>query len=941
MIPPLRHSLAALALTLFVVGGTGPLPAATTGIRWTTDSFRDFSAGTMPDGGVNVYASADGTVRLINAFDLNRDGRPDIFLPCNHAYGETVDLAIYWDQPGYGLQNVTHLPTEGGEDAAVADFNRDGYLDLVVVSSYNGARTELNAIVYFGGKDGFTKENRALLPTQGAEAVVAADLNHDGWPEIIVANNGRTYHVAVDLTQASYIYWNDHGKFSAERRTLLPTINGRDVAVADLNGDRAPDIVFAMAGNEAGEAGARIYWGRDGAYDAARSLFLAGEGSSAVALGDLNADGRPDLVLVNSERLKGREAGIYNIVDTVQLESAIFWNSPDGFSSDRRTGLPTVAGADAAIADVDGDGAPDVVFANNQSGASFVYWNSPQGFLHRRRLALPTNNAKAVLATDLNRDGHIDLAFANFNVGGRFEVDSFIYWGSTDGFSVDRRQSLPTNGASSVLAADFTGRGRNDLVFVNKQDGTDAETASSLYLSDPNDPSVFAAARRIEVETIGPDSYAAVDFNLDGRPDLVIPGKDGVSIYWGGEQLFRRDTRTAVITNYSVSARAADFDHDGYLDLALSEWQPGSQRTHVYYGSPAGFSTAARTALPVSGIRFHTIGDFNNDGWLDLAYPLSMQQKVVIFWNSPTGFDAQRQTELPVRSPVTLETADLNGDGFLELIVPNLYDQNPAPEKKTRSFGGSPEGDVFIYWGSAAGFAADRRQILPGIGLADAGVADLNHDGRLDLVLTSYHGGVHRQFPSYLYFQGPDGFSAERRQLLPTNSASGVMATDYNRDGWIDLLFANHHRNGSHRNNSYLYWGGPQGFSVENRLELPAKGPHLMTVTDAGNVFDRRPRYTYLSAARQFPDAKQLRAIAWQADVPPGTSVTLQIRSAATEAALAKAPWEGAQGEGSDFAAPQAAAKRPLRGPWVQYQVVFGNPGGGLPVLRSVTLGLD
>ncbi|MBL9213893.1 MAG: VCBS repeat-containing protein [Opitutaceae bacterium] len=906
------------------------LPTAAQPVRWQLDSFRAFSEGTLPDAGADIYAAADGTVRLINAFDFNRDGRPDIFLPCNHAYGEMIDLAIYWDQPGYGLQQVSHLPTEGGKDAAVADFNRDGFLDLVVVSGYNGARNELNAYVYLGGKDGFSKDRKLLLPTQGAEAVVAADLNGDGWPEIVVANNGRTYHVAVDYTKASYIYWNDAGKFSPERRTDLPTVNGRDVAVGDLNGDGAPDLVFVSAGNEAGEAGARVFWGGRDGYAAARSLFLPGEGSTAVTLGDLDADGRPELVLVNGERLKGREGGIYNMVDTVQLDSFIYWNAATGLDPARRTGLPTVAGTDAAIADLDRDGRVDLVFANSQGDASFVYWGSPEGFLHRRRLTLPTQNARAVLAADLNRDGHVDLAFANSNAGSRFDIDSYVYWGGPTGPSAGNRQGLPTSGAAAVLTADLNNRGRNDLIFINKQDGTDAETPASLYLSDPRDPAVFAASRRIEVETIGPDGYSAADFNLDGRPDLVIPGRDGVSLYWGDDRGYRREHRTPVISNYAVSARVADFNRDGHLDLMLSEWQPGSDRTHVYYGSAGGFSTAARTALPVSGIRFHTLGDFNKDGWLDVAFPLFIEEKVVIFWNSAQGFTPDRRSELPVRSPVTLETADLNGDGYLELIVPNMYDKHPAPEKKSRSFGGSPEGDVFIFWGSAAGFSADRRDVLPGIGLADAGVADFNNDGRLDLAISSYHGGVHRQFPSYVYFQGPQGFTAENRILLPTNSASGVMTIDYNGDGWTDLLFANHHKDGSHRNDSYLYWGGPEGFSPDRRLELPAKGPHLMTVVDPGNIYDRRPQHAYVSPAKAFPAAKRLRKLAWNADTPPGTAVRLQVRSAASAAALAQAPWENAPDSGLA-----------LRGPWVQFQAILENPGGGLPVLRSVTLDFE
>ena len=931
----LRAALAALAFT------SVRLPAAEPALRWQLDSFRAFSEGTLPDGGVNIYAAADGTMRLINAFDFNRDGLPDILLPSNHAQGEIIDLSIYWDQPGYSTKQVTRLPTEGGKDAAVADLNRDGHLDLVVVSGFNGARNELNAYVYWGAKEGFSTGRRTLLPTQGAEAVVIADLNADGWPEIVIANNGRTYHVAIDNIQQSYIYWNDRGSFAPGRKTVLPTINGRDVAVGDLNADGAPDIVFVSTGNEPNEAGARIFWGRDGAYDAARSQFLPGEGSSATALGDLNGDGKPDLVLVNRERLKGREAGIYNIVDTVQLDSFIYWNSAEGFDPARRTGLPTVEGSDAAIGDLDRDGWPELIFANAQGDASFVYWGSPEGFQPRRRLALPTSNAQAVVAADLQRSGHLDLVFANSNRGNQFDIESYIYWGGPQGPAADRRQAVPTSGASAIVVADLKNQKRNDLIFINKMDGTGGETPGSLYLSDRKNPNVFSAAQRIEVDSHGPDGYSAADLNLDGHADLLIAEGGGPAIYWGGESGYKRETRTTISGNFAVSTRLADFNRDGYLDAMLSEWRPGSEKTHVYYGGPAGFSPAARTALPVGGIRFHTIADFNNDGWIDVAFPLFSEEKVAIFWNGPDGFTASRRTDLPVRSPVTLETADLNGDGFLDLLVPNMYDLHPGPGKGTGSFGGSPEGDMFIFWGSRGGFSAERRTLLPGIGFADAGVADFNNDGRLDIAISSYHGGVHRQFPSYVYWQGPNGFDPKSVTMLETNSASGIMTTDYNADGWTDLLFANHHKDGSHRNDSYLYWGGPKGFSPERRLALPAKGPHLMTVTDPGNVFDRWPRYAYISPAKEFSAAKRLRAISWTADTPPGTAIRFQVRSAATAEALAKAAWEGAQGPDSYFAQPAKAAGLGLHGPWVQFQALLENPGGGLPVLRSATLDFE
>ena len=935
----LPRSLCFISASLVL--GAVALPGGSPPERWQMDSFRAFAEGSLPDGGVNIYTAANGTVRLINAFDLNLDGLPDIFLPCNHAYGEKVDLSIYWDQPGYSKDHVARLPTEGGEDAAVSDLNRDGFPDLIVVNSFDGTKNELSAYIYWGSPRGYSPDHRSLLPTQGGEAVSVADLNDDGWPDLVIANNGRTYHVAVDKIQESYIYWNRQGQFAAEHKTILPTINGRDAAIADLNQDGAPDIVLVSAGNEAGEAGARIYWSRNGSFAASHSMFLPGEGSGAVTIADLNRDGRPDVILVNSERLKGREGGIYNIVDTVQLDSFIYWNSATGFDPAKRTGLPTVAGSDAATGDLDLDGWPEIIFANGKGDASFVYWGSPEGYQTRRRIALPTNNARAVLAADLNKDGNLDLVFANFSLGHTFDTDSFIYWGSPKGPTAQNRQNIPTSGASAVIASDLRQQGRSDLIFMNKQDGTGAQTPASLYLSDRRNPAVFSPDSRIDVDTSGPDTYSSVDVNLDGYPDLIIPGSDGVSIMWGGENHFQGKERTQVFSNYASSTRLADFNRDGYLDLISSEWSPGSNETHLYYGSPAGFSPASRTAFPIGGCRFHTIADFNGDGWLDVAFPLFSEEKVCIFWNGPTGFQAANRTDLPGRSSVALEAADLNRDGFIDLIVPNLFDKNPPPESKTRSFGGSPDGGVFIYWGQRTGFSNTHRTVLPALGAEDAAVADFNNDGTLDLAISSYHGGSRRDLPSYIYWQGPQGFEASNVTRLETYSASGILATDFNADGWMDLFFANHQRNGNHRTDSFLYWGGPNGYVAEHRLDLPSRGTHLMTVTDHGNISDRQHDYHYISPAKELVSAEMLRAISWSADTPPGTSLRFQLRSATTFAGLADAPWEGPAGHNTYFHTALADTHLGLKGRWVQFRATLSNPGGGLPVLKSVSLTFD
>ena len=95
------------------------------------------------------------------------------------------------------------------------------------------------------------------------------------------------------------------------------------------------------------------------------------------------------------------------------------------------------------------------------------------------------------------------------------------------------------------------------------------------------------------------------------------------------------------------------------------------------------------------GIRYHTIADLNQDGWVDLLYPNVTDGYVAIFWNGPNGFAPVKETRLPGRPTVVLEVADLNRDGFLDVIVPNFFDKSPVPGKP-RAFGGSPKGDTFI-----------------------------------------------------------------------------------------------------------------------------------------------------------------------------------------------------------------------------------------------------
>lgn len=905
--------------------------------EWTTSSFLDFVDGTLADGGANTYVGADGTVRLINLWDLNNDGNLDLFFPSSHDHNEKVDLFIYWGGSDFDPDGRTRLPSNGGKAVTIADLNRDRHPDLVLVNRFNGTRSDLDSYIYWGSRTGFDPGRRTLLPTRGAEAAAAADLNGDGWKELVFANSGLSYHVPVDRFNRSFIYWGAESGYSPERRTSLKTVLARDLEIADMDRDGSLDLVFAMEGNRDEESGAWIYWGDGkGDFSGRPVTRLAGERSSAVAATDLNGDGWPEVVLANSYRLRAREMDIYNIVDTVAVDSYVYWGSPEGYGAEEPSRLPTVSAMDVEAADLNGDRRPDLVFANGAGGASYIYWASAGGFQPNKRLALPTSEAADVEVEDINRDGYPDLVFAQRANRLARDGGSLIYWGGGQGFSRDRKQTLPTLHASGIAIGDLDSDGKRDLVFANKSDGG-LPVPSLLYWGAPGGR--YSREGRLELGSGGAGSYAAADLNRDGFPDLFLPEKPP-AIYWGGREPYSLSRSSRVDSELAMSGRFADLNRDGYLDLALSEWQPGHEQTSLLWGGPGDYSRDNRFVFQVGGLRHHHLADLDRNGWPDLLFTSTTNREIFIYWNDARGFDNARKTRLPTGVAATVEVADLNGDGRLDIIVPNLFDPDPAPDKP-QSFGGSPQGDTFIYWGGPEGYSSESRQVLPSIGNADVAVADLDRDGRLDLVLTSYHAGHTRSHPSTIYWNSAQGFQPDRCTRLPTNSASGALTADFDRNGYEDILFSCHSKDGNHRNDAFLYWGGPDGFSTDRRSRLPVLGPHYLSVIDIGHIYDRGDRYDFISPAFDAGPGAVFSTLKWKGDTPWRTGLEFQLRAAETRQGLDAAPWQGPRGPDSFYrTSPAGIEGLPQTARWIQYKASLTSPdSANSPVLRSVSVG--
>jgi hypothetical protein len=215
------------------------------------------------------------------------------------------------------------------------------------------------------------------------------------------------------------------------------------------------------------------------------------------------------------------------------------------------------------------------------------------------------------------------------------------------------------------------------------------------------------------------------------------------------------------------------------------------------------------------------------------------------------------------------------------------------------------------------------------------------------LVCPLYKEKGNRSLESNILLGGPGGFDPQRRIRLPTDGGTGSIVSDFNHDGFADVFFFCHRRDGSpevvgsfgdHETVSRLYWGSATGFDRERYLAIPSIGVHYDVGIDLGTISNRTFTWDYVSSAWEAGRAKW-QQLSWEAETPGRTAVRFQVRSAPTREGLAKAAWSGPGGPGSSFTTSGSDLTGVPQQAWVQYKLVLDTfNGAASPVVRAVQI---
>jgi hypothetical protein len=658
--------------------------------------------------------------------DFNRDGLPDLVV----ANSGANTISILYSLPGGAPPaRVDYAVGTSPWDIVVSDFNADAILDLAVANAASGT----TSVLLGDGQGGFTTSTIAV--DGGATAVTAGDFDGDGRIDLIV---GSTVPAAGHTDGAlKLLRGNGTGGFGPPAMVAqLGRTSIRRITVADLNLDGRPDLVLFSYGvlniqsigsylnggggtftGLQGFTGSEFVvadWNTDGVPDMAVSnadagggtRILVGDGTGqfapgadlgaasirigALAAGDFNGDGNPDLAIVNNWRSHA---------------AILIGNGDATFTLGHEFGVG-VGPQGAVVDDFDRDGKLDVAVTDSTPDVSYLKGDGTGGFAAAG--AAWFHNLPGLRATgDFNNDGFADVVAGNSVVLG-------------DGLGrLGKPIQYMAEAATGAAAGFLNGDANLDLVVTR---GT---SAVIVFFGDGTGH--FPASSSAPL--IGqPSNPALSDFNGDGNTDVVVTGTttESVMVLLGdGAGAFG----PAVI--YGVTQPGAvligRLNADASPDLVVTR-DRGSVQVLLGNGS-GGFTMGGSFAIPAVSMN-HVLADLNGDSQLDLAVssippiPPYEVHVSVLPGNGQGGFGAAQEvfalTTLPVW-PGGLAAGDFNLDSHADLAVATYQSVGPAPFLVLRGDGtGAFSPSPMLMLGSAAG----PQPIL---------TTDLNADGRPDL----------------------------------------------------------------------------------------------------------------------------------------------------------------------------------------------------------------
>jgi hypothetical protein len=505
--------------------------------------------------------------------DLDGDGKPDL-VEVNY-YDGTISLFQNISTNGSLTTNSfaprVDLPSIGGTPGglAVADLDGDGKLDLVVSDSSN------NRIVVYRNIStvGTLTTNSFAAPAYlnvgaGPTTVCVRDLDGDGKPDIVCVNFGdNTLSILQNIGSAGSLTANSF----APQMVLATASEPRDLVIADLDGDGKPDLAVANYNDPSRALSLFRNNSSPGNIAFDPRADFAGFQSASVAVGDLDGDGKLDIAVSAFEN--GQCVSVYRNIST---PGSLTTNS----LAPRVDFSVGGWGNTVAIADLDGDGKPDLAVVTQLPDHLSLFKNIiTPGSLTVNSFAARVDysagwNPNGIAIGDLDGDGRPDVVFAN-----QYDGTVWIYQNevpfATPPVITSQPQSVAAD-AHDTVSFNVTASGVSPLTYQWSLNGTNIWGATSSSLKIPN----------VMQSALG--TYTVVVSNLFGNvmsSNAVLSMYPFLAVPFGG-----------IVTNWGQDAI-----------LSVQAWGTGPL-SYQWFDNGAAILNATNQTLDLSSIQFTDAG---------------------------------------------------------------------------------------------------------------------------------------------------------------------------------------------------------------------------------------------------------------------------------------------------------------------------------------------
>lgn len=558
--------------------------------------------------------------------------------------------------------------------------------------------------------------------------------------------------------------------FTAQAPPFPSSTAFRQVAVADINSDGNPDLVFTdgngysiwvMLGDGTGKF-----------TEAPNSRFHAGNGPMTVVAADFNNDGKLDLAVLNH---------FTEPLTFFRSSYAIFFGNGAGGFTPGPIQLTSAIADSMITGDFNNDGIPDLAFAGTD-GVSLLLGSGDGVF---RAAGLPFGRAAVfLLSGDFNNDGFLDLAVSDSNAS---PLSIYLGTGTGQFLKPSAASPVPRNSFAAGVAGDWNHDGLPDLAILGSGKLT-------TLLGDGKGSFRTVATLPAENSTLLPQSVA--DFDSDGNLDLLIMGPNYALILAGDGTGNFRGAQYVPMSTPSSYAFAADVNHDGKPDVIAFNGQvklnslktlpvsPATLKFHAYAGQtsvpPIAVGTGSLAPLAVTSDQpwvQYISGQVTVDP--STLFPGIHQAK--LRFTAPGYFGREVSISLDIAAPSgtltkrsaialdhassnikEIQLADFNADGKPDLLLQSY------PQLSIRLNDGAGTFQAPVTFPVAAGTQA---------------VADFDGDGKLDVVILSTRG---------IFLYSGDGAGNLRPGRLASSGdpvyAFSVKVADFNLDGFPDLV---------------------------------------------------------------------------------------------------------------------------------------------------------